>query len=305
MGRMAASAVLAIFFIVICVSPAPAGGIPEGPENVVLIGWDGAQRDHVRECLEQGRLPNLQRLSSEGGIVAIDVVGTTDTKSGWAEILTGYSPEITGVFSNRRYRPIPPGHTVFERLERHFGPENISTIAVIAKKENLGAGPGDPYFHTKDGMDVWINGLGTNARVLEAAIERIRENAGKRFFLFVHFAGIDTAGHRHGENSKEYTEALAAADEATGRIVGELERLGLYGKTLVYVTADHGFDEGRTSHDNASFVFLATNDRSVRCRGERSSIAPTILHRIGVDIGAVRPPLTGRTLTGPCTSPAW
>jgi hypothetical protein len=277
----------------------------ERPRNIVLIGWDGAHRDRVKASLEQNRLPNLKGLSSEGSIVAIDVLRTTDTKSGWAQILTGYSPEITGVFSNRRYRPIPRGYTVFERLERHFGPKNIATIAVISKKDNLGAGPGDPFFHAKDGMDLFVNDLGANDRVVVAALEQIRNNVGRRFFLFVHFAEVDYAGHWHGEDSKEYTEALVAADEMTGRIIAELKKLGLYGKTFVYVTADHGFDEGCTSHDDASFVFLATNDRAVMRRGERADIAPTILHRFGVDLKGIQPPLMGHTLTKPYTPPLW
>ena len=277
----------------------------ERPRNIVLIGWDGAHRDRVKASLEQNRLPNLKGLSSEGSIVAIDVLRTTDTKSGWAQILTGYSPEITGVFSNRRYRPIPKGYTVFERLERHFGPKNIATIAVISKKDNLGAGPGDPFFHAKDGMDLFVNDLGANDRVVVAALEQIRNNVGRRFFLFVHFAEVDYAGHWHGEDSKEYTEALVAADEMTGRIIAELKKLGLYGKTFVYVTADHGFDEGCTSHDDASFVFLATNDRAVMRRGERADIAPTILHRFGVDLKGIQPPLMGHTLTKPYTPPLW
>lgn len=277
----------------------------ERPRNVVLIGWDGANRDRLKACLEQNRLPNLKGLSSEGSIVAIDALRTTDTKSGWAQILTGYSAEITGVFSNRRYRPIPKGYTVFERLESHFGPENIATVAVISKKDNLGAGPGDPFFHAKDGMDLFVNGLGANDRVVVAALEQIRNNAGRRFFLFVHFAEVDYAGHWHGEDSKAYTEALTAADEMTGRIIGELKKLGLYGKTLVYVTADHGFDEGCTSHDDAPFVFLATNDPAVMRRGERADIAPTILHRFGVDLKGIRPPLTGQPLTEPCAPPVW
>ncbi|HOD36475.1 MAG TPA: alkaline phosphatase [Syntrophales bacterium] len=283
--------------------PVAAFPADERPLNIVLIGWDGARRDRVRECLERNQLPNLKRLSSEGRLVAIDILRTTDTKSGWAQILTGYSPEITGVFSNSRYRSIPKGYTVFERLESHFGPEGIVTIAAIAKKDNLGAGPGEPYFHAKGAMDLFVNGLGTSARVVEAALEQIRKNRWKRFFLFVHFAETDYAGHRHGEDSKAYSEALGAADEATGRIIGELRNLGLYEKTLVYVTADHGFDVGRTSHDDAPFVFLATNDRAVMRRGERSDIAPTILHRFGVDTGIIRPPITGQALTEPFASP--
>jgi len=211
MGRLAV-AVLLLAFIVACALPAPAGEIPDRPENIVLIGWDGARQDRVRECLERNQLPNLKQLSSEGRLVAIDILRTTDTKSGWAQILTGYSPEITGVFSNRRYRPIPRGYTVFERLENHFGPEHIVTVAVIAKKDNLGAGPGEPFFHAKDAMDLFVNGLGTGARVVEAALEQIRKNRGRRFFLFVHLAETDYAGHWHGEDSKAYKEALGAAD---------------------------------------------------------------------------------------------
>ena len=304
MHRRTAAVVLTVLAAAFALA-APAGGAPDRPQNIVLIGWDGAQRDHVRECLGRDELPNLRHLASEGRLVAVDVLRTTDTKAGWAQILTGYAPEITGVFSNRRYRPIPRDYTVFERLESHFGPGNIATIAVIAKTDNLGAGLGDPYSLAKDGMDVFVNGLESDARVGEAAREQIRKFAGGRFFLFVHFAGTDYAGHRHGENSKEYTAALVSVDGETGRIVGELKKLGIYGKTLVYVTADHGFDEGRTSHDDAPFVFLATNDRAVMRRGERADITPTILHRFGVDVRAIQPPLTGQTLTKPCTSPLW
>ncbi|MGV8121407.1 MAG: hypothetical protein AB2L14_16735 [Candidatus Xenobiia bacterium LiM19] len=39
----------------------------------------------------------------------IDIRGVTDTNAGWAQILTGYYPEISGVYSNRLYRPIPEG----------------------------------------------------------------------------------------------------------------------------------------------------------------------------------------------------
>ena len=71
------------------------------PRNVILFGWDGAQRAHVQQCLDRGELPTLKNLSREGALVAVDVVtGATDTKAGWSQILTGYNPEVTGVFSS-------------------------------------------------------------------------------------------------------------------------------------------------------------------------------------------------------------
>jgi len=104
-----------LFWLLICslvvltTSTASSQGREGKPRNIILIGWDGAQRNHVKESLNRGELPNLKRLSSEGALVAIDILRVTDTKAGWAQILTGYEPEVTGVFSNRHFQPIPRG----------------------------------------------------------------------------------------------------------------------------------------------------------------------------------------------------
>jgi len=313
--------------------------------RVILIGWDGAQRNHVRESMAKGELPNLSALASEGALVAIDVVRTTDTKAGWAEILTGYAPEVTGVFSNRRYEPIPKGYTVFERLERFFGPDNFVTVALAGKSGNVDAdGPrrsalkdapdkkgradrraarrvegtievedgveyrvvrGKPFYNARPLMDVFINGLGKNEAVGAKAVEYLDMYKDKPFFFFVHFADVDEEGHRFGENSVEYGAALVSCDLWTGRIMDELRKLGIYDRTLIYVTADHGFDEGRKGHSDAPYVFLATNDPKVIRRGERADIAPTILERFGLDLTAIKPPLTGHSLTRAYAAAKW
>ena len=303
------------------------------PRNIILIGWDGAQRAHVKECLGRNELPNLKRLSEEGTLVEIDIEGTTDTKAGWTQILTGYYPKVTGVYSNQNYQPIPKGLSVFERLEKHFGADGIVTMAVIGKSKHVDANgptkvkvtegnepgkknkrknrgtiieengvkyrvtPGKPYYYTKDGMDLFENGLVTNVRVGTRSLELIEKNKDKRFFMFVHFAEVDTKGHKFGENSKEYNDALISSDEWTGKIMKKLGALGLYDKTLIYVTADHGFDEGMKAHKNAPYVFLGTNDKKVIRNGLRQDITPTILERFGVDVSKLEPPLDGVSLT--------
>lgn len=307
--------------------------LPTPPRNVILIGWDGAQRNHLKESLGRGELPNLQELSSEGALVAIDILRVTDTKAGWTQILTGYEPEVTGVFSNGRYQPIPKGYTVFERLEEFFGPENFVTVAVVGKKGNVGIDPphrelfkkgdkvvgevivedgvkyqlipGEPFHYTKDSMDVFINGLGEDELVGTKALELLEQYKDKRFFFFVHFADVDHKGHKFGENSKEYNEALISADNWTGNIMRKLKELNLYDQTLIYITADHGFDEGMKSHSDAPYVFLATNDPLVMHQGERADIAPTILKRFGLDLSRIHPPLDGHPLTEPHQPPKW
>jgi arylsulfatase A-like enzyme len=80
-----------------------------------------------------------------------------------------------------------------------------------------------------------------------------------------------------------------------------LKNWGLYEKTLVYVVADHGFNEGTSGHPYAPYVFLATNDPDVKRNGDRADIAPTILKRFGMDVHTIQPALDGIPLDEPAT----
>ena len=315
----------------------------EAPQNnVILFGWDGAQREHVKECLGRGELPALQSIAAQGSIVEIDALRVTDTKAGWSQILTGCNPETSGIFSNGRYGPIPAGMTIFERLEDYFGKDNITTVAVIGKKGHVDADgpkkfretartirrrsllrqrraegkvvveegiryreiPAKPYFNAKDNMDLFINGLGENQAVGEKAIELLEQCRDSPFFFFVHFADVDHKGHKFGENSAEYNEALISCDRWTGEIVKKVREMGLEGKTTFYVTADHGFDEDTKGHADAPYVFLASSDPAIIRRGERADIAATILEKLGIP-PAEGWPLDGHTLTRPYEAPKW
>jgi len=389
------SRVLVVVVVATCATRALAQVDRSGkPRNIILIGWDGAQREHVQECLSRGELPNLQALAAAGKIGAIDIRGTTDTKAGWSQILTGYDPDVTGVYSNARYQPVPTGLSVFERLKEHFGPDRFAAVAVIGKKghcgeidppqkvkitdqeaaaasqaarpgsrrENRAGGqqggrramknrdaddnqerplramrkrlmgepgsyvieengvkyrvtPGKPYMNMSKACDEWIFGLMLDEKVGTKAIELLDTYKDKPFFFFVHFAEVDHKGHQHGENSKEYNDALISNDTWTGKIVQKLKDLKLYDQTIIYVTADHGFDEGKTGHRAAPRVFLATNDPKVCRNGDRADITPTILDRFGLDLNhltrkaitATRPnekdpPLAGHSLIRPLDS---
>ncbi|MHC4180609.1 MAG: alkaline phosphatase family protein [Planctomycetota bacterium] len=331
----------------------------DGPaRNVILFGWDGAQREHLQQCLDRGELPTLKKLSEEGALVDIDVVtGATDTKAGWTQILTGYNPPTTGVYSNGRFRDVPEGLSIFERLKKQFGPERFVAVAVIGKsghcgeirppfKKRLdergkpvgeakpkaagqakkrakqpGAGKqrggkvveengvkylvfeGSPYYTMHKSCDVWEYGLAKDVKVGTLALEMLEKYKDRPFFFFVHFAEVDHSGHQHGENSKEHNDAIISNDTWTGKIIDKLKQLDLYDETLVYVTADHGFNEGGTGHSYAPYVFLGTNDPKVKRAGMRQDVAPTILARFGLDLTKIEPKLDGEPLTRPATKP--
>jgi hypothetical protein len=349
----------------------PLGAAVEHPQNVILIGWDGAQREHVEQCLARKELPSLQRLIDEGKYVRIDVEGTTDTKAGWSQILTGYYPQVTGVYSNGRFQPVPKGLSIFERLENNFGADKFVTAAVIGKKhtversircrrsawmrrqESINARPGknkkkqidaaaattrqgqkkakagvnvqpgparnpgtvveengvstasfrSPYYGMHTALELWEFGLMEDQKVGARAIELLDKYKDKPFFFFVHFAEVDHGGHKYGENSKEYNDALISNDLWTGKIMDKIRDLGLADKTQVYVTADHGFNEDAKGHGFAPYVFVATNNKAVSRDGRRQDVAPTIYEALGVDVTKFQPRLDGLSLTQPDNRP--
>ena len=349
-----ATIVLAILSLMPVLPPTIASG--DRPQNIILFGWDGAQREHVKQCLSRKELPNLQKLIDEGTFVEIDIEGTTDTKAGWSQILSGYYPEVTGVYSNSQYQPIPKGLSIFERLEAHFGADKFVTVAVIGKSGNVGAAapkkskateenqssqagetkagrkkaagnqakqanpkkkrqpqgnivvdsgirysviPGQPYYIAKNSMDLFENGLKEDEKVGARAIELLEKYKDEPFFFFVHFAEVDHAGHKNGENSKEYNDALISNDLWTGKIICKVRELGLSDKTEFYVTADHGFNEDEKGHSFAPYVFLATNNKKVNRNGRRQDVAPAIMEAFGLNLSELKPELDGVSLTRP------
>jgi hypothetical protein len=125
------------------------------PHGVVLISWDGVSKSILLDLLEKNSLPNLSSLVKKGSFVNISITDHyPDTMAGHAQILTGYSPEQTGVFKSMRYGEIPEGLTIFERLEDAFGPENISTVIVASQERSLGTVKGLPFFHAGNVVDI-------------------------------------------------------------------------------------------------------------------------------------------------------
>jgi hypothetical protein len=138
--RSAAALVCAALFAAPTALPARAAEPPAGTfDNAVLVGWDGVRRERLQEQLAAGNLPNLRRLIDAGGMTDTQVTtGSTQTKPGWAEILTGRSADGMGIESNDVYRPVPEGFTIFEALKKRLR-GRVATIFIGGKDSNIGS----------------------------------------------------------------------------------------------------------------------------------------------------------------------
>ena len=77
-------------------------GAAERPAKAIVLAWDGTVSAFVHQMVGQGKLPNLAKLL-ETGAVADDVVPVFPSKTapGFAALITGAPPRITGISGNR------------------------------------------------------------------------------------------------------------------------------------------------------------------------------------------------------------
>jgi len=319
--------------------------------KVILLVWDGAQRNHLNELLAAGKLPNLQKLINQGRKRNMRIFTDncrcindgdnyhTETGPGHAAMLTGYGfPQMKNHANNKAREekendcpqrcppekqpecfeklgpnPIPRGRTSFERL-KEFNP-NIKTGLITGK--DLSFFPFPAFKHAAPSSCCGAGGCGdgnaidtcrpsnhTPGLVTPRFLEFLERNKNSPFFLFAHYKYPDSVGHKYGEDSQEYSNALIEDDRQTGKIVQKLKDLGIYEKTVILVTPDHGFIE-KGHHPCVSEtknIWIVSNKRKVINRSgvvsKQTSVVPTIFDIFGIDKN-VNPPFAGKSLFTP------
>jgi predicted AlkP superfamily phosphohydrolase/phosphomutase len=85
--------------------------------KAMVLAWDGTVPSFVHELLGQGKLPNLAKLIA-GGALADEVVPVFPSKTapGFASLMTGAPPRITGISGNRVPREPRTDYTVLDSI---------------------------------------------------------------------------------------------------------------------------------------------------------------------------------------------
>ena len=282
---------------------APSAYAEEDPPNVILISFDGYQRNHLWEQLEAGEMPNLERLMEEGVYLELNQIDyLTQTKTAHAQMLSGYQANVTGVYANNLvFHPLPTGYTLLERAEDHFGSENVVTGFISGKTSNIA-----PVFTEMEGID-YVSIVdeyleGETGGTGEKFLRFIDEHHEDHFVAFFHTAEPDKLGHLYGENSPEYHEGGLRSDRYLGLILGKLEEYGIMDETLVYVCTDHGFLEDGDKHLHEPLIWLVSNDLRLEANVDETrlfipDIPATIYRSLGIEV--TEPPLAGYPLQRP------
>lgn len=242
-------------------SPVP----PKLPKdfNVILISIDTIRADHLGAYgYKRATTPNIDALAAEGTLFDNGWAHAPSTRYSIPALLTGRHPLKV------RYKPIGnqwPG----------LSDDNL-TIAEVMKSQGLTTGAILNYWYfdanrkMNQGFDHYDNqnkrlhkavgGKGpaktsgsSSKEQTDKAISYVDTHSQERFFLWVHYYDphFDYEEHegitRFGSAKiDKYDHEIAFTDSHIGRLLDHLRKQGLYDKTVIVLTGDHG--EGFGEH---------------------------------------------------------
>src|SRR6185295_17371427 len=113
-------------------------------QRVIVLGFDGVDARLVEQWMNEGKLPNLARLRSEGTFRPLRPTVPAQTPVSWSTFSTGIDPGRTGIFDFLRRDPKTylPVFAAFDETKEKFafGDKNpivfggavFAVIAIIA-----------------------------------------------------------------------------------------------------------------------------------------------------------------------------
>jgi hypothetical protein len=212
-------------------APAQATGralqVPRA-DHVLLLFLDGFGHLRYTEALASELIPNLAALPEP-------LLGLTEyppsTRVGTAALLTGAPPQVNGV----------DGRSV-----RSTDVETLFDVAAAAGLKVV-AVEGEALAFNLRNAELQLSGDrdgngSTDDNVLANALAVLQ--VGMPDLFYVHFHGVDDAGHTYGPRVPEEEAVIQEVDAAVGRLLDALPA-----DTLVFIFADHGMhaveEEGR------------------------------------------------------------
>ena len=204
---------------------------PVNGHHVLIVSIDGLRPDIALRA----EMPNLRSLMRRGAYTFWAY--TTPA----AVTLPSHTSMLTGVTIER--------HTITWNDERAVGKPvypAVPTIFEVAHAHGLTTGfaAGKTKFHVFDKPGAldwkWIadQKVVTDPKVADHVAEIIRDH--RPDLIFVHFPGVDTAGHAKGWGSPEQVAAAESADRSLGRVLKAIDEAGLTADTDIIVSSDHG-----------------------------------------------------------------
>ncbi len=289
---------------------------------VVLISIDTLRADRLPVYgYDRVETPAIDALRQDGILFERAWCQVPLTLPSHASLLTGLLPPEHGVRDNLGYRLAAERLPYLPRLLKEAGYATGAAVSAFVLRGDVGLGEGFDFYDDRVELEVGDE-LGSQQRAgpetLAAALPWLEEVAGGPFFLFFHlyephdpYAPPEPWASRY---ASAYDGEVAFADEIVGRLVAELERLGVYDRALVVLLSDHGEalgEHGEETHGILLHREVVQVPLLVKLPGgERAGatvsravgltdVVPTVLGLLGMEVPAGLP---GENLLSPAAA---
>jgi len=228
--------------------------------NLVLITIDTLRADHVGAYgYHRPTTPTLDAIAAEGALFEAGWAHAPSTRYSIPALLTGRLPLDVFYDTSHPGWPglLPRATTLAEMLEPHgFTSGAITNYWYFDRSRRMNQG-----FATYDnenarlhqGSDPAHTRGSSSAQQSDKALAFIATHAAQRFFLWVHYYDPHHEYEAHADVPSFgsapidlYDQEIRFTDLHIGRIVTDLKTRGLWDKTVVVITGDHG--EGFGEH---------------------------------------------------------
>ncbi|MBA2541873.1 MAG: sulfatase-like hydrolase/transferase [Deltaproteobacteria bacterium] len=230
--------------------------------RVLLITIDTVRADHFGMYgYDRKTSPNLDALAGEGTVFEHGWAHAPSTRYSIPAILTGRLPlDVHYDTSIDGWPGLAPKATTIAEALAPFGFHGgaITNYWYFDKSRRMDQGIAE-YDNTNARLHSGVAGAGpeqtkgsSSREQTDKAIAFVDRNADKRWFLWVHYYDPHYAYEPHAggfgtDDVALYDGEIAFTDQHVGRLLAHLRASGVYDKTVVVVTGDHG--EGFGEHD--------------------------------------------------------
>ncbi len=206
-------------------------------KHVVVLGFDGMSAAGIKNSTT----PVFNELMKNGAwTLHARAVMPTSSSPNWASMIMGTPQKYHSIHSNA-WKVKKIKYRSFCGCEKG---QVFPTIFGVLRKQKSAANivcyhEWDDFARlTEPGVCTVIQDTKDENETTEKAIECIKNQ--KPDFLFVHIDYVDHVGHAIGHFTPEYYKAIAKADSITGAVIAALKSAGIYERTVILITSDHG-----------------------------------------------------------------
>lgn len=268
-GSRGQVAACVVFSVTVCCSYLKSASERSGAGStpVILITVDTLRADHLG-CYSPAKhlTPHIDTLTQGGALFLQSISPAPLTLPSHTSLLTSTHPFWNGVEENGE--KVPPGTLTLAAILKSHGYRTAAFVGGFVLDRRFGLAQGFDFYDSPFNVQPQPESEAVNLKrdgsdVIRASENWLDVNAEDSFFVFIHLFDLHRPYTLPAAKSEQdavgYGEELRSVDQALGKFWKYLADKGLFDKSLIVLTSDHGESLGEHGEEtHGYFIYEST-----------------------------------------------